>query len=646
MKKYLLLLTSILVAITTTGQNLESFGSINPTNTTNQSTVPQQLPIDVRSWQIDEHLGIADTCGVDTIITSFQDNTPPDKYSIANSWTGNLGSPLQSKIFFDRTQKTRFLFSNPYDVYAINVEDVRFFNTKTPYANLTYRTSLPSLQDEDNFRALYTMNFNKYLNFGGLFNFILGRGRYKYQVARALNGGFWGSYSGKRYEFNMVVMFNDFRNQENGGIKDVDALNSSSQYKYVVTNFADAVNAISTYKSAIFYFNHKYSLGFEQERKLKTDSTVYDFVPVTSFIHTVKYENAKKRYTEATGNDFYANVYYSSQNTLDSIRYQNLRNTFALTLEEKFNTLLKFGLAAFVEHELIRNTNYSIGFKFLDEYEQNIYLGGQLSKNEGEFIKYNFKGQLAFAGKRIGDFSLQGNINTNFKVFTDTIGIKASGEVKNTSPEFFVNHYFSNHFEWANDFAKTFDVRIHSQLTSKLTGLSLGFDLANIRNYIYFDYNALPAQFSGNLQVMAFALQANLKLWKIHWDNKATYQITSNREILPLPDLALYSNLYFKTKLFDVLTTQVGISCRFHTEYYGNAYMPATGQFYLQNNTLLGNYPDLNVYANFHLKRLRFYFRYAHFNMYRFGGKGYQLMPGYPINPATFQMGLSWTFYN
>ena len=45
-------------------------------------------------------------------------------------------------------------------------------------------------------------------------------------------------------------------------------------------------------------------------------------------------------------------------------------------------------------------------------------------------------------------------------------------------------------------------------------------------------------------------------------------------------------------------------------------------------------------------KRIRFYFQYAHLNMYLFGGKGYKLMPQYPINPATFQMGLSWTFYN
>ena len=57
-------------------------------------------------------------------------------------------------------------------------------------------------------------------------------------------------------------------------------------------------------------------------------------------------------------------------------------------------------------------------------------------------------------------------------------------------------------------------------------------------------------------------------------------------------------------------------------------------------------YDQAESFTNFHLKRIRFYFQYAHLNMYLFGGKGYKLMPQYPINPATFQMGLSWTFYN
>ena len=649
MKRSILLICCISIAIISYGQDFD--GIMTPQNESgntfrSQSTQTRQIPISVKNWTIDQHLGTADTCAVDTAISGYQDNNPVYRYSIANSWTGNLGSPVESKIFFDRTRKTRFISSNPYDAYTINVGDVRFFNTKTPYANIVYRTSLPMYNEEDNFRALYSMNFNKYLNVGGLFNFVLGRGRYKDQTARAVNGGLWASYSGKRYEFNTVMMFNDFRNREYGGLRGVDSITTSSQFRYLPTIFADNINAVSTYKSSIFYYNHSYSLGVEKERKLKDGTTATDFVPITSFIHTIKYENARKRYTEDKRNAFYDSTYYSTENTRDSIRYQNLRNTFALRLEEKFNTLLRFGLTAFAEHELTRNTSYSSAEKYLDYYSQNIFVGGELSKNEGQTIKYKIRGRIAIAGKKLGDFSLKGKLKTNLNILRDTLNFDVGGSIENSTVEYFLQKFRSNHFKWDNTFSKTFDIRLNTRLKSTKTGISIGFDLANINNYIYFDYDALPRQHTGVIQVMAFDLEAKLNYRKIHLDSKLVYQISSDKDILPLPDLSLYSALYYKSKFFGVLLSELGVSCRYHTSYYGNTYMPATGQFHLQNSTILGNYPDLSVFTNFHLKRIRFYFQYAHLNMYLFGGKGYKLMPQYPINPATFQMGLSWTFYN
>ena len=43
---------------------------------------------------------------------------------------------------------------------------------------------------------------------------------------------------------------------------------------------------------------------------------------------------------------------------------------------------------------------------------------------------------------------------------------------------------------------------------------------------------------------------------------------------------------------------------------YGN--MPATGQFYIQRTTKIGNYPLASAYANFHLKQTRFFIEYYH----------------------------------
>ena len=83
MKKYLLLLALLSVSLAGLGQEPEDpislDGSIssdigsgkNPNRNQNgfESTVAKQLPIGVRSWRIDEHLGRGDSCAVDTLVT-------------------------------------------------------------------------------------------------------------------------------------------------------------------------------------------------------------------------------------------------------------------------------------------------------------------------------------------------------------------------------------------------------------------------------------------------------------------------------------------------------------------------------------------------------------------------------------------------
>ncbi|PID94666.1 MAG: hypothetical protein CSA89_01150 [Bacteroidales bacterium] len=654
---FFILIANILISY---GQDIKSLGGLSPKSgdigggismpqksSQANEEAPKIKPTDVKCWTIDERYAIADTTHVDTIVADFPNNNAVARYSIANSWTGNLGSPVQSKTFFDRTKKTSFLLSNPYDAYAINIENIRFYNTKSPYANLTYKTSFPRYKEEDDFRAIYSMNFNKHLNLGGLFNFTLGRGIYPNQVARAVNGGIFSSFDGKRYEFNSAVIFNDFRNRENGGIKNVEELSSKSKYSYLETNIPESVEATSTYKSAIFFINQKYSLGFDKERQITKDSTIYDFVPVTSFIHSFKYENAKKRYTELLANNYYDTAYYSQKYTKDSVRHQEMNNSFAITLDEKFNTFLRFGLAFFVRHELLRNTIYSDDKNLFDRIDNTIYVGGKLSKTQGQVIKYKFDGQIGVVGLCKGEFAVGGNIETNFKLFADTISLSANGKIMYYSPDFYMYRLFSNHFKWENSLSNYLDTRVGGRFQSKITGISLGFNVANIKQFLYFDHKALPAQFDGNIQVVALDIKANMRLHNLHFDNTVVYQISSNSDILPLPEVAIYSNLYYSTRFFKkILTVQFGVSGRYHSAYYGNAYMPSTGQFYLQNQTLIGNYPDLNAYLNIHLKRIRIYVQYSHLNMYRFGGNGFMLMPNYPINPATIQMGLSWNFYN
>jgi hypothetical protein len=119
--------------------------------------------------------------------------------------------------------------------------------------------------------------------------------------------------------------------------------------------------------------------------------------------------------------------------------------------------------------------------------------------------------------------------------------------------------------------------------------------------------------------------------------------------VLPLPDINVYSNLYLDFKLAKkVLNVQMGADVRYFTEYYAPAFMPATGQFYLQpedDMVKIGNYPVVNVYLNAMLKRTRIYVMMYHVNQ-GMGNSMYFYAPHYPINPRLLKIGISWNFYD
>jgi hypothetical protein len=68
--------------------------------------------------------------------------------------------------------------------------------------------------------------------------------------------------------------------------------------------------------------------------------------------------------------------------------------------------------------------------------------------------------------------------------------------------------------------------------------------------------------------------------------------------------------------------------------------------FYNQRETKVGNYPYMNLYANFKLSKTRFYVMMTHFNRGLFGGNNYFSIPHYPLNPSRLLMGLSIDFQN
>jgi hypothetical protein len=606
-------------------------------------TVFAQVPPNyryVKTWHISDPFAVADSIPVDTAHLNFQNDNPIDRFSIANSYNGNLISPVQSKLYFDRPNNTDFIFSNAYYPYMMNVEHATFYNTKTPYSSLKYITGGTLHRDEDKFDFLFTGNVNKRLNIGTTLEYIETPGEYNNQGAKDFSGSLFGSYDGERYTANALFSTNDLSHYENGGIKNFSEI-SSYETSIIPTNMVGYAN----YKQNVIFYNQQYSVGIERPVRISEDSVRMEYVPVTRFAHTFKLDDVRKRYYEnSTQTDFYNKTYLLGTQVNDTSALQTVSNNLSVSMEEEFNKWMQFGLKAYIENEIQRYTYFNDNLLHL-QFESTTKIGGILSKQRGQRFRYNINGELNFLGYKAGDVLLQGNMGGFFKLWEDSISLVANGFVRSDKPSFFLRNYQSAHFQWNNDFANIYRTRVGGTFSLPTRSFSLNVSVENITQYIYFNKYALPAQFPGNIQILAANLKKDFHVGKFTLENNVVGQVSSHQELLPLPSVTLYHNLYYHDLWFNVLGIQLGANLRYHTAYYVPAYMPATGQFYIQSTTKIGNYPVMSAYVNFHLKRTRFYVEYYHMsNMFMKGD--YQSMPNYPINPVIMKMGLSWDFYD
>lgn len=413
-------------------------------------------------------------------------------------------------------------------------------------------------------------------------------------------------------------------------------------------------------------------LAAEKKTQIDTAWMKKEFVPVTSFIHTLKFDNYRRIYQAyKTPTDFYANTYtvdepLTGDSIYDKTRHYRLKNTFALSLLEGFNKWAKAGLKAFITSELRHFTLPSA--TGTDTYnEHNLSFGAQLSKKQGKTFHYDAIAETWLTGEDAGQLKIDGTADLNFKLFGDTLTLTANGFFYRLNPTFYYRHYHSRHAWWDNtNMSKILHSRIQGILNYQKTRTILRVAVDEIKNYTYFvsshtitsgkrvNHAITVNQNSGAIHLLTASLSQDFTFGPLNWESVITYQNSSNKTVLPVPTLNLYSNVYLRFKIAHVLRCDFGADVRYFTKYYAPDYVPSLGQYAVQTNTNttgsdsrveIGNYPVVNVYANFHLKHTRFFIMMSHLNAGT-GKKNYFYTPHYPLNQSILRFGLSWNFFN
>ena len=719
MRKYLSTLLLLAVMVPVCAQEyIDEMGNVmernenqrfNPhdTDTTSRNKV---VPKGLYVWTIDRRFGDISKAEPDTLPHLYPNTTlTTGKYGEYNT-LGNNYSARQHRIVIDRPVGEQFIFTQPYDFFYKAPDKLHFTNTLSPITNLSYDNCGDKINGEDHFDAKFAVNAGKRIGFGFDLDYAYARGYFSDQATSHFGGTFFGSYLGDQYKAHVIVSTYHQKASENGGITDDNYVTHPESFEQSYTE-----SEIPTVLSLNWnrndnhhvFLSHRYCIGFYNKVKMtdeeikarkfaeeskkerqnadslqltlepeeeKVDSMMkQDFVPVTSIIHTLEWNNFDRTYLAyGSASDYYANTYFlrdksGRQDSLyDETKHMQLKNTLALALLEGFNKWAKAGLKVFATHELrtFEMADTLGGLPVMQKTrESNISIGGQLIKSQGRTLHYNATGELWMIGEDAGQMKLDFNTDLNFPLFGDTLTLAAHAHFYRLNPTYYQRRYHSKHFWWDNtDMNKETRTRIEGLFSYRKTKTQLRVAVEEIQNYTYLGMNYVVAddnqrkymtagisQHAGNINLLTAQLQQRLRLGILNWENIVTYQNSSNTDVLPVPMLNIFSNLYLDFKIAKVLSVELGGNATFFTEYDAPDFCPQLNQYAIQENAdsrvTLGNYPFVNVYANLHLKHARFFIMWNNI-VGNLGSKNQFLTPHYPMNNMVMHLGVSWNFFN
>lgn len=395
------------------------------------------------------------------------------------------------------------------------------------------------------------------------------------------------------------------------------------------------------------------------------------YVPVTSFIHNMNYDTNTRTYIAyASPTGYYRNRYQAivdkafGDSIYDDIKYHSIRNRFAVALMEGLNKYVPMGLKLFIGHELRHFELPELGTNAYGTYnESNVSVGGQLLKTLGNTLHYKAMLETTLVGEDVGDVKIDGEGDVKFALSKDTVNVTLKAFYHLTNPTFLQRHYHSKHFWWDHDgFNKQMHTHLEGIFALQRTDTKVRVAYDNLQNYVYLaesysrptsstisDFTAEVRQSSKNISLVTAMIEQNFKLGPLRWENRLTFQKSSDEDILPVPTFNVWTNLYLDFKIAKVLKVHFGADMYWFSSYYAPEYCAQLGQYAVQENETVkakvGNYPIVSAYLNFKLKQCRFFIMMSHVNAGS-GNKNSFLTPHHPLNESVLRTGLVWTFNN
>ncbi len=580
---------------------------------------------------------------IDSVLDGIQNYDPSYKAGNYFASLGNVGLPAKNLQFKPNISEGFNYVYSPMDLYTYQNKDVKYYRVFQPFTEIFY-TMGP--KKENNFRVLLTQNISRGLNVGINFKFINAPGIYQKHRSDNKNLYVTARYSTKngRYGFIANYIHDKLITQENGGLKS----DSAFVYSLLVNRALIDVNlqdAINTYKKGSVFINQYFNIG--KAPSITIDSlgqkTKRSGLPLGRISHTLFAERKQFFYEDSEDDQaFYAGLdtILNNESTFDSTGILKIENQFQWSNigyevhSKEMPLYMYFGVKH--QHIEVADTTDKQTFNHLiPKAGISVFL----------FNSFRLKadGFYVLGDQNDGDYSLNTRISQQLGSDKKNFGqLNLRAEISKQSPSYFYNLYRGNYLRWENEFKAENHITLEAKYSYK--GILAGVKYQKIDNFIFMDKTAHPNQTELTQSVLTATLDYKLKYKDFTMDAHLIYQKPKSDSLLRLPELLGSVSIYYTKSLFkDATTIQPGIEVFYNTAYFGDAYMPATRSFYLQDEKKIGGAIYADLYLNFTIKNTMFFFKYQHFNA-AVTGYNYFMVPHYPMQDYAIKFGLIWRF--
>lgn len=619
------------------------------------------------TWRHNRLFNRVETFEWDTTANYHFYDYPFMRKDVGASWQGMPGSAVQEYNWFRRNEENSTSYYQPLEGWTYTPENLTMFNTKTPYTELEYQGNLfnSSSLSSDSYRIFTTQNILPSLNIALEMKRYGGAGTLKNEETGNSTYLVAGNYLGKKYLAHAGFIYNKSTRLESGGVIDNKWIRDTTvDVREIEVNLAAASNR---YRKMSFFLDQSFRIPFEfiEELKHRKDTSwvkpdTLNTDMMTGFIGTSsEYSVYTKKYVDKTSaalSAFYHDQFnINPSNSADSLRTMRLDNRIFVRFqpwkEDAIVSKLEGGIGDRFQTFYLQSPSEAL-YKPSNQRWNTLYAYAGAEGTIGKYLQWDATGMYNFAGSEVNDFFLKANATVNLYPFRrhpkSPISINATFETSLKEPEFYQQHFYSNHFRWENNFGKISTTRITASVNIPKWKLKAHAGYALLAGNVYYDTLGIARQNSTAMSVLSVGLTKNFAFGPVHLDNDALLQLSSNQEVLPLPLLALNLRWYVQFNIVDpkVLQLQLGLNGRYTTAWYAPGYNPVAGVFTLQNEEKYGNCPTFDVFINMQWKKCCIFLKFEN------AGKGWPMEKRdyftahhYIQPPAMIKFGISWPFY-